>query len=117
MLVTEEEAREKWCSEARVPGSISWQKPGGGEKRMAAGAQNRGMTMGQPIDGCYCLASGCMHWRWAVLYRALSGDIEVRICSTKGAAELFMAGLVARKEAEASDVSLMGYCGLSGRPE
>jgi hypothetical protein len=58
MLLTEEEAMEKWCPFAMAPGSH--------EDRTTAPTvtvSNR-VEFGHPYKLCRCLASECMAWRW-----------------------------------------------------
>jgi hypothetical protein len=56
-MMTEKEARTKWCPLAR------------GADRFSAGSvdgyvtQNR-LTNGSPDESCHCIGSACMAWRW-----------------------------------------------------
>jgi len=62
MLLTEEQAREKWCPEARLT-EIS------DTGALGTYAHNRiivGRNDHTPVlSGCLCIASRCMMWRWA----------------------------------------------------
>ncbi len=51
-LLTEDEARAKWCPYAR-----SWAPPDEG------GAGGNRVTRGKPDQDCLCIASDCMAWR------------------------------------------------------
>lgn len=51
MILTEEEAKTKWCPEARASNN--------GEQPIAINRVNRG-----PDVDCLCIASACMAWRW-----------------------------------------------------
>ena len=54
MLLTEEQARNKWCPHARMTDDHS----------EASGGNNRWLGVkGQ--ENCNCIASDCMAWRWA----------------------------------------------------
>lgn len=92
MILTEKEARSKWCHAARVAGYMELKS--GDQvfvancvsvepKLMAAGGNARNPPSAR------CIASDCMGWRWKVL---------------------------ARGEAWATDEAgaLLGYCGLAG---
>jgi hypothetical protein len=72
--MTEDEAKTKWCPHARV---LDGSPPGG------AGVNRKG-----PEAGVYCIASGCMAWRWSY----------------------------SPETAEGNDVEPEGYCGLAGKP-
>lgn len=59
MLMTEQEAKGKWCPFARA---IDWQEFRDGEKPVTT---NRHNTAGSvPHTNCFCLASGCAVWEW-----------------------------------------------------
>jgi hypothetical protein len=53
--MTEDEAKTKWCPQARVP------------THTGHCARNRDLPLvnddGRPSVGTYCIASGCMAWR------------------------------------------------------
>ncbi len=55
MIVTEEQAKAKWCPEARVES----------DDGQGVGSVNRDFGKGHALSDCMCLASGCMLWRWA----------------------------------------------------
>lgn len=89
MILTEEEARSKWCPEVRHLGD------GGG----GGGTWNRTMAMMTRIFGwdgsnpypdatCNCIASECMAWRWVKEFEPYVGDRP----------------------------STQGYCGKAGKP-
>lgn len=54
-MMTELEAKTKWCSEARI---------------QSGGAYNRDQNGAAP-KMARCLASECMHWRWVAMKGAL----------------------------------------------
>lgn len=90
MLVTEKEAQEKWCPEARYvtenfhPATNSW-KTGGKENR-------------SPL-ACRCIASDCMMWRWADVPGV--GDDQERLDEIRD---------------RQSSGFAFGYCGKAGAP-
>lgn len=60
MILTEDEAREKWCPFAR---SVRWERQD--EKIDLPGSPvvaNR-EPLGDEDGGCLCIASNCMSWR------------------------------------------------------
>jgi hypothetical protein len=70
MLMTEEEAKSKWCPHARV----SDDEAGDG----ATGGNNRWLRA-RSAEECMCIGSGCMAWRWRDLnsiyeYRTVTDD-------------------------------------------
>ena len=71
--MTEDEAKKLWCPMARSVGN--------GENRTLFGSAD---------SSCFCLASGCMAWRFD----------ELPHLNLKGAPAL----------------EIHGYCGLAGRP-
>lgn len=58
MLLTEEQAREKWCPFVRMGQ--------GGHNRWSDMAQE---TRDLELVGCECIASDCMAWRWEAKYK------------------------------------------------
>jgi hypothetical protein len=66
MMMTEVEAKTKWCPLVRQLGTLK-QPPlaGASDYVVAAGSQNRGYAMGGALDNCRCIASECMAWRRA----------------------------------------------------
>ena len=92
MLLTEEEARGVWCSEARV-----WYSPSPGYPGVAVNRLSTNNT-----GGCNCVASKCGHWRW----EAHPDKIGQRPDGS----------LFKRAVAPGEDSELRGYCGLSGKP-
>ena len=85
-MMTEEQAREKWCPFVRV--GFGMNAP---DQSCIAATGNRMTTMD---DECNCIASDCMAWRWA----HLGGDHN------------------AIGEPLPENVPGEGYCGLSGTP-
>lgn len=66
-LMTEEDAKTKWCPLVRQLGTLRQPAlPGGTDYVVAAGSQNRGYAMGGPLDNCRCIASACMAWRTGI---------------------------------------------------
>ncbi len=55
-MMTEEQAREKWCPHARVSAS--------NEPALGNHAANRWENPQGLPDGAGCIASDCMAWRW-----------------------------------------------------
>lgn len=90
MMLTEEQAREKWCPLSR-PESASYAICGGNRDRD-----------GRPSSKVLCMGSACMAWRWGMKVETgikhPPGDENVTITWTP--------------ESETH-----GYCGAFGRPE
>lgn len=91
-MMTEDDARTKWCPMARV---AEWRmgKPIGAGKDTYSASHNRLFTFStdegvdqvlHDAEGTYCIASGCMMWRWR---------IDATVSTTHG------------------------YCGLASRPD
>jgi hypothetical protein len=63
-MLTEDEAKQKWCPMTRV---LDWQTAGvmiGENPAIASAAVNRVEGgSGIPVDA-YCIGSDCMMWRW-----------------------------------------------------
>ena len=96
MLMTEDEARTKWCPHARV---ACYAEAGD------AGV-NRSSDRGASISGVGCLASDCSQWRWG---EAL-GVIE------RGQVALDPASPPPARTADRYHITPRGYCGLAGEP-
>jgi hypothetical protein len=58
-MISENEASQKWCPEARVPRLINIAE--GVEEAVAA---NRNPGSRNPFEGARCVGSECMHWCW-----------------------------------------------------
>lgn len=75
---TEEQAKTKWCPEARqsakVDGAVS-----------VANSVSMGRSLDRPepvLMHVFCIASGCMHWRW---YEAPGrGEGRLGFCGLSG---------------------------------
>ena len=86
MILTEDDAKKKWCPFARSP---KWEDANGP-------AINR-KGSGEMDSGSRCIASACMAWRWfdeesddhpGMTHARITGDLTLR----------------------------RGYCGLAGKP-
>lgn len=106
MLVTEEEAKTKWCSFARTTDPSE------------SAAVNR-MAGGRPDPEARCLGSGCMAWRWA------AGEAEESLISAiKRYRDETRATLVDAKDyvethpeyRRSAAPPEKGFCGLAGAP-
>ncbi len=64
MLLIEEQARGKWCSEARVV------KTNGAAELVSGNRDSNDQPMG------FCIASDCMMWRWDVSDAQLDGKAK-----------------------------------------
>lgn len=90
---SEADAKTKWCPMARQLGELIGRRDATRDDRtIAMGSQNRGYTMGLPLDNCLCLASDCMMWRW----------VQTNLPDGKGGT--------------APSHDTHGYCGLAGAP-
>lgn len=107
MLMTEDEARTKWCPMARIATNIY----------PHASAINRGHDSGVPQipPGCQCIASKCAMWQWHwqsydIPRGASVPDgwrIKEAITSTAGNEYNRLVPVSAP----------LGYCGLADEPE
>ena len=124
-MLTEAEARRKWCPYARV--SVSDRKEEGNH------ANNRWAD--EPTKGANCLGSGCMAWRMVGVQKEMllnfrdSPTVNMnRDVGTSG--HKYQGGWMYEKTGEDIDGRLydllyrakpdgkeVGYCGLAGRPE
>lgn len=64
MLLTEDEARWKWCPESRI---VRDERTAASDApNIVAGANRDALgRFPNPITSCRCIASDCMAWRWA----------------------------------------------------
>jgi hypothetical protein len=58
-MISENEASQKWCPEARVGRVINI-----AESVEEAVAVNRNPGSRNPFEGAKCVGSACMHWCW-----------------------------------------------------
>ena len=91
MLLTEEQAREKWCPHVRYLAVFK----GAEEKIACGGPYNRG-AKDSGLNMSRCIASDCMMWRWDEKIRTHMWHWDEK-----------KRGVVARR----------GYCGLAGDPK
>lgn len=111
MILTEAEARQKWCPESR---GLDWQRMDQESGILAFAAVNRDHGAHDDdgnetvvILGRYrCIASGCMFWRW---HDPLSTETH-----TYHRAELGDPISPTIKASPASE--RRGYCGKAGKP-
>lgn len=107
MLLTEREAKTKWCAQARVAVN-------------GTGSLNR-------ADGCYtgCLGSECMAWRWldktAKCQPVKTVDVPVGKASTSDALKptpghKWVSGKRDHNAVTWGLFPMLGYCGLAGKP-
>lgn len=100
---TEEEAKTKWCPEARI---IAFNIATGDHAPVAGNGVSK--LDGESARTMLCVASACMHWRWALkpnpdFYHSMEGMVVTR-------------GLDFQPVPSHIEDRTQGYCGLSGRP-
>mgnify|MGYP000505886524 CR=1 FL=1 len=71
-MLTEEEARKKWCPASRASNA-----------NLTAGVNRRPSNKVDP--DCYCIASDCMAWRWQPAYPPAAKDERQGFCGLAGA--------------------------------
>ena len=98
-MMTEQEARQKWCPMARVAVEISE----GGSTLSHVATCNR-------HDGAHpiarCIASGCMAWRWSVRDKRIPAE---GYTNPDGSS-------VVTRYVDGPGDDPTGYCGLAGTP-
>ena len=100
MLLTETEARDRWCPHARVPDASADDSAIVGVNRLHTTDDRCNLVMPASTD---CLGSGCMAWRWGEW--ALT-DVHTTTGDSRP--------MVVQVEDRARPTR--GYCGLAGRP-
>lgn len=114
MIMTEEEAKNKWCPMSRTPDN---------DGRVT----NRAGTNGEITRDDYCIASACMMWRWETVQSGCTIDGKddmTTLCvlddpayTAQDCNNLAAAGKTKdtcgywQKE-----VKELGFCGLGGKP-
>ena len=83
MLLTEEQARGKWCSETRVVGATA--KDGTIISAYNRITTDKETTLAPAL--CRCLASDCMKWRWDEGGRNFGADPSRGWCGLAGKPE------------------------------
>lgn len=91
-MMTEGDAKKKWCPFARVGG-------------MSGANRNVGVAH---RDYALCIASACMAWR-------ISGDGWLRSPTDPGPMQFKTMGEY--RDALKNGAQEVGYCGMAGRPE
>jgi hypothetical protein len=97
-MMTEQEAESKWCPMSRTRDKFS----------STYGPSINRNHDGTIEDGCLCIASGCMMWRWARVRNDEFNPMHSMISMTPSHPA------DAPSPWKASDEE--GYCGLAGRP-
>ncbi|WP_188260832.1 hypothetical protein [Azospirillum tabaci] len=106
MLMTEEQARTKWCPKARASDQA--------EPPLSI---NRVRT-NKPDGDCLCIASDCMAWRWAgekTAYQRLVGRNDPT--PEPPWAPTGRVSTAGREVWEMDAGSRQGFCGAFGKPE
>lgn len=115
MLLTEEEAKERWCPFVRY---LAVFRNHHGD-RETAGCFNRGGADSGLEKAC-CIASQCMAWRWQPLQadQPFMDAVKKRMDDAKEAhpkaVKYVRANLV---EFDLPTEPFRGHCGLAGKPE
>lgn len=97
MMLTESEAKQRWCPFARV--TNPWNRPGFNRYEDAGGHQSS-------TTEAACIGSACMAWRWA---ESIGGEIVWTEVVNNGTVYAKPTGLK-------HEAPTQGYCGLAGKP-
>lgn len=100
-LLTEEEARKKWCPKARVAHSST----DADDYTIAMAAVNRGGGYDAIEENSQCYASYCMAWRWAIDREPLTAEQRRGAGTAIGLAAALQPAREPRR----------GYCGAFGK--
>ena len=107
MLLTEEEAKTKWCPHVRQAAPVDSEASGTAGNKYGK----------KQLEGAICMASACMAWRW---FDCLASDVAGnqtwrggRFNSPDAPGERHPGGPGAGSKLHVR----RGYCGLSGKPE
>lgn len=115
MLLTEDEARQKWCpfsrgvtATASIPAEIC-----NSTSFNRFGIEGEDPQTPRLPQVCFCIASGCMQWRWAIWFPAEETDPyrKVRYVEDWQSAIVFAANEYGKNGI------VKGFCGLAGKPE
>lgn len=109
MIVTEKQAAEQWCPEARM-------EPHGRNRSVQFDDAHQVTVMTGNL-GVQCIGSKCMHWRWAE-----SAEQTVKTTGYPPGGEGWQETAISSDEGPMKSWRRQrpnrgGYCGLSGRPE
>ena len=99
-MMTEEEARKRWCPFVRYA-----TRDDGGDYPERAHVVTGNRFLHKPGPGLTnCIASGCMAWRWMPGYRLKRGE------EVPAGAPMF------REVENDTYTDRVGFCGLAGKP-
>ncbi|UKJ74551.1 hypothetical protein [Azospirillum brasilense] len=98
MLMTEEEARTKWCPMARNAGVTN-------RDTGSTASVNRNGREHYGVENCSCIASGCMAWRRE---NATDAALAARAAGDRRPDWEIKASIAANPR---------GFCGAFGKPE
>lgn len=127
MIVTETEAKERWCPHARVPlyaACATGEESPAAANRAAPGSSES--VRAGAAEQCRCLGSGCMAWRWIAppvprmqtRHYSQAELVALREARTPGGyVEVRQTDLPRVAEALRHEADGLGYCGLSGAPK
>lgn len=126
-MLTEDEARQKWCPFARttmyIRGDVpELEKPldvmGHAANRVVTDDAALNASIQEALDGCggtKCLGSRCMAWRWGSEPREVGTDMKCEHCGGTGVLNADECPhCVTGYQTEGV---LVGYCGLADKPE
>lgn len=106
MLLTEEEAKTKWCPKYQASAA-----EGADNRPLGKGPDGRLDINTMHRDSC-CIASACMAWRQSGGQKYEIGAAEIDVWTKAG---WLVAGI---KDGNATVIMpIRGYCGLAGKPE
>ena len=72
--MTPEEARTKWCPHARQAVAVNYSSKKKLRWWMGVVTSNRNAPGGPIVEGCLCLATDCMAWRWYTMDSGYCGS-------------------------------------------
>ena len=103
-MMTEEEAKKKWCPHVRLGDSAS--------NRWSTEVNLGGIAPAQS-----CIGSGCMAWRWKETFEQMPSKGEATPEKDKPKGEGWHYELVQGSGVWRRSTFVTGYCGLAGKVE
>ncbi len=122
MMLTEDDARQRWCPHARVafyaPHATSDEGPAAVNRDTPDPAAKFDEYRANVHAATRCVGSACLAWRWAPMPRMVVSRDSLTDADLAVLADPSWGGVIEyRRDGDLPQtVTRLGYCGLAGKP-